>query len=83
MRTGNNVNRNELAKSRSGNASSLGSSLNSSDVTSYHNGNESRTDLLSSDKLNVSSLNHCVRSLYCGNKTSGLNHSKCQKCHNN
>jgi hypothetical protein len=70
------VSSDNLTQARSGSATGLNSGLNSTDVATDHDGHETGTDLLGTNQSNVSSLNHSIGSLDCGNQTAGFNHTK-------
>jgi hypothetical protein len=54
----------------------IGRSFNGSDVAPDKDRNVTGTDVFLSDKLYISSLDHCVRSFYCSYKAFCLDHSE-------
>jgi hypothetical protein len=70
------VGSNDLTQAGGGSATGLNSGLNSTDIATDHDADQTGTDLLRANQSNVSSLYHCIGSFDSGNETAGFNHTK-------
>jgi hypothetical protein len=81
MRSGNNMNRNQLAYATSRRRARIRCRFDRADIAANENRDISRADIFFAEELNISGFDHCVCCFDSADKTFGFYHSECFECH--